>query len=667
MPISTTNTPRTVWQGNPPSSDHQPDLGEVTELHDEMLANGAAGKDLVAAIDRINALETVGATGAQFTAGGAVAAATTGNVTLSGEQTIDGVATSTDRVLVKDQTAPEENGIYVTASGAWARASDMDAAGEVQATAVYVSAGTTQGGMSFATYSEVTTLDSDAIVFVEIANNSGVQDQIDTLNNSFGPALKRITDADEGDSDVVIADEAGFEFLRIGDEGIGFPEGGELDMEPGEPDFSVVDKAGFTIFEAKEDKVVAGGFVAIAAWMRSAVTDRMGFLFDDAAPVPDLAAPLLSDRLFGVAGVDLALHRDGLLVDRDTPARIVLSGATGAQFESQEMVRTDFDALGHAATVSLRDLAERSQYGEQSVTVHAAAQSPVSGGTPTVLLVGDSIAHRGGGAVMDYWLSGWGYTPSWIGTLTGQNEVDPTDGATVLNGTSDETKPGHALADLTYLFTGRVSPLAPGDEAIYDGETIANKRLYNTMLVAESGEDPADVRNGYVLDFANYVSRHGLATPDMLVIGYGTNDVRDVGREIIRDHFFTEYGLVFRRWFASYPNKNVIVWMPGTAAEFARSAIWRDKYVPALKGLIAAATAETTANAGTGEVLVCPAWAMAAQSVGYDLFASAETADPDTGAVLREISDAIHPTGGTRFATLKAVAATIACADQGEY
>jgi len=42
--------------------------------------------------------------------------ATTANITLSGEQTIDGVLTSTNRVLVKDQTAGAENGIYVTLS-----------------------------------------------------------------------------------------------------------------------------------------------------------------------------------------------------------------------------------------------------------------------------------------------------------------------------------------------------------------------------------------------------------------------------------------------------------------------------------------------------------------------------------------------------------------------
>ena len=61
-----------------------------------------------------------------------VRAATTANITLSGTQTVDGVAlTAGDRVLVKDQTSGSQNGIYVVAAGAWARATDADTSTEV--------------------------------------------------------------------------------------------------------------------------------------------------------------------------------------------------------------------------------------------------------------------------------------------------------------------------------------------------------------------------------------------------------------------------------------------------------------------------------------------------------------------------------------------------------
>jgi phage-related tail fiber protein len=69
--------------------------------------------------------------------------ATTGaNITLSGEQTIDGVLTSASRVLVKDQNTASQNGLYTTGSGAWIRALDFNANGQVvQGTQVYVTQG----------------------------------------------------------------------------------------------------------------------------------------------------------------------------------------------------------------------------------------------------------------------------------------------------------------------------------------------------------------------------------------------------------------------------------------------------------------------------------------------------------------------------------------------
>ena len=83
-----------------------------------------------------------------------VKAATTGPITLSGAQTIDGVALVTgDRVLVKNQIDATQNGIYVVeGSGDWARAEDADNSpdGEVS-TGIYtfVEAGTVNEHSSF--------------------------------------------------------------------------------------------------------------------------------------------------------------------------------------------------------------------------------------------------------------------------------------------------------------------------------------------------------------------------------------------------------------------------------------------------------------------------------------------------------------------------------------
>lgn len=71
-------------------------------------------------------------------------AATTANIILNGEQTIDGVACVTgDRVLVKNQTSGVNNGIYLASTGSWTRTSDFDGNRDaVSGTLVLVISGT---------------------------------------------------------------------------------------------------------------------------------------------------------------------------------------------------------------------------------------------------------------------------------------------------------------------------------------------------------------------------------------------------------------------------------------------------------------------------------------------------------------------------------------------
>ena len=73
-----------------------------------------------------------------------VVAGTTVNITLSGTQTIDGVVLiAGDRVLVKNQTAPADNGLYLCAAGSWTRTTDMDTWAEVPGAYVFVEGGST--------------------------------------------------------------------------------------------------------------------------------------------------------------------------------------------------------------------------------------------------------------------------------------------------------------------------------------------------------------------------------------------------------------------------------------------------------------------------------------------------------------------------------------------
>ncbi len=64
-----------------------------------------------------------------------------GNLTLSGEQTIDGILTSASRVLVDQQSTASQDGIYVTAAGAWSRSADMATGTEARGVRVWIEEG----------------------------------------------------------------------------------------------------------------------------------------------------------------------------------------------------------------------------------------------------------------------------------------------------------------------------------------------------------------------------------------------------------------------------------------------------------------------------------------------------------------------------------------------
>lgn len=100
-----------------------------------------------------------------------VVVATTANITLSGEQTIDGVLTSTSRVLVKKQSTNTQNGIYVSASGSWTRATDFDSWAEVPGAIIPVVAGGTANGTTIwmCTAAASGTVGSTAVTFSQVS------------------------------------------------------------------------------------------------------------------------------------------------------------------------------------------------------------------------------------------------------------------------------------------------------------------------------------------------------------------------------------------------------------------------------------------------------------------------------------------------------------------
>ena len=115
-------------------------------------------------------------------AGGVVSSATVraasvgANLTLSGTQTVDGIALIVgNTILVKDQTSVPTNGIYTVASGAWTRMAAMDTWAEVPGMMVSVQEGTTNHDTIWLSIADAGgTLGTTNITFAQIPGPSDI-------------------------------------------------------------------------------------------------------------------------------------------------------------------------------------------------------------------------------------------------------------------------------------------------------------------------------------------------------------------------------------------------------------------------------------------------------------------------------------------------------------
>ena len=189
-----------------PTGDLSLNSQKITNLADPTADNDAANKSYVDAAR----------SGLDVKA--SVKVATTADITLSGTQTVDGVALSAgDRILVKDQSPGSENGIYVVAAGAWSRSTDADANAEVTpGLFTFVEQGTVNADRGYVLTTDGTiTVDTTALTFTQfsgagqIVAGDGLAKSGDTLSVNVDDSTIEI------DSDSLRVKDAGITAAKI--------------------------------------------------------------------------------------------------------------------------------------------------------------------------------------------------------------------------------------------------------------------------------------------------------------------------------------------------------------------------------------------------------------------------------------------------------------------
>jgi hypothetical protein len=124
-----------------------------------------------------------------------VRVATTANITLSGTQTIDGVAVvANDRVLVKDQTTGSQNGIYNVASGSWTRSQDFDTGDVASGLTIQVLQGSANGGIKYYCNTSPAIIGTNSLTFKQVLNTTSTQNMTNAL---FSDALTHLVNGSD--------------------------------------------------------------------------------------------------------------------------------------------------------------------------------------------------------------------------------------------------------------------------------------------------------------------------------------------------------------------------------------------------------------------------------------------------------------------------------------
>lgn len=250
-------------------------------------------------------------------------AATTANITLSGAQTIDTVSiVAGNRVLVKNQTNAEENGIYVAAAGAWSRAADMDSLtpfDEFNGAWTTVQEGS-QSGQVFVQYGTVSTVDTDPVNWAYYNPIAGLigGDMITFAGSTFSVDLASVSGLESSNPGNVAGQ------LRV-------------KLEASNPSLRIT---GSNELAAKLDAAgaIASGASGLAVQVdNSTVEINSNALRVKAAGIDEnhLAASVAGNGLSGGAGSALAVNVDNSTIEINSDSlRVKDAGITAAKLNS---------------------------------------------------------------------------------------------------------------------------------------------------------------------------------------------------------------------------------------------------------------------------------------------------------------------------------------------
>jgi len=288
--------------------------------------------------------------------------ASTANIDLSNAPAaIDGVTLANDdRVLVKDQTTQSQNGVYVFAGSgsAMSRSSDCDSAAELNGSAVFVKEGSTSQDQGFTQTSEIVTLGSNNVIWVQftglgqITAGQGLSKNANTLDVVTGPGIQIDSDAvkfrpgsgldfNVNDVDVKVDDSSleinGSNQLQVKANGITSAMIGTNQVTGSEIAALAVSTANLGDSSVTSAKLGASSVSAVKIASNAVTTEKIN---SNAIDATKIATSVAGDGLTGGNGSALAIDLDGSTLAVAASGLKVSTGGIAANELASNAVQT---------------------------------------------------------------------------------------------------------------------------------------------------------------------------------------------------------------------------------------------------------------------------------------------------------------------------------------
>lgn len=301
-------------------------------------------------------------------------------------------------------------------------------------------------------------------------------------------------------------------------------------------------------------------------------------------------------------------------------------------------VDLSYNRFGSTARLMLRNLNVDSTLTHRlDLKVFRSLQSKVA--APVVNLIGDSLTDNTAPLIAQKFASFGLVTPKFFGIRN-------------TGGTWSEGRAGWNVADLVYIIprdnvagTG-YAPIPIGSEV--GGSTAISATFNPFVRPAVLGDDPADVKNGYIFDYRFYLDRFRAVNrvnfendPDVIVLNMCTNDLTNYGEIVGMANALEGYRIIIKSVRAACPNCKIGIGFPQNGGSFTTSNLrWYNAFVPFILKIL-----ELYGNRESENLYIISSHAFITDYFIFPL-ATGGTTNPQNGEYVAAPSESIHPEVG---------------------